>query len=207
MSKQDILLNLIGCYVDGLSQRNIHEKLPNNWFSTLMPAKEVQNALQNLKRKGLAELVEITDLDGVWHWKRVEQPPAPGAAIQTADQGSEPVDASAMDGVTGGAAERTADAGSGADASAPALDIEVEDIHYADPPTDHGVEGMPVPEGISMVQMWRTSDGITHDSLEDAVRHELRRKLELEIADFVGELPQGLPPSELLMLWESRRRA
>lgn len=111
MSKQDELLDWLGRYHDGLSVRDIQKKLPLNWFSGADHNKEVRNALEQLKRKGLAKPVDIGN--GVNHWFKVE--PAP---TDTTTKGEDGPATKATDGVTCGAAEGTAEAGTGVDASA-----------------------------------------------------------------------------------------
>lgn len=78
ISKKDELLALLKKYHEGLSARDIQMKLPPNWFNTKKPAKEVGNALHQLRLGGRVKHIEINDIPGVWRWVPVEKQPENG---------------------------------------------------------------------------------------------------------------------------------
>ncbi|SMF93956.1 hypothetical protein SAMN02949497_1252 [Methylomagnum ishizawai] len=133
-SKKDELLALVGRYYDGVSVKTALEKLPKSWFTTSDPKKEVANCLQVLRREGLIESREIEN-SGVFNWFKVDS--APASNPHEAPDGPGDI---GTDAVMVGAAEGTADAGAGADTSAPenGVDDSIPTVEESLPPVPLG---------------------------------------------------------------------
>lgn len=84
MSKRSELLGLLSGYVDGLARGDIIKRLPEAWFVTNEHGKEVQNALDGLRRQGLVDRVEVGGAgSGVFNWAVVSAEKAPKPEMES----------------------------------------------------------------------------------------------------------------------------